>query len=131
MRNTSTQLIVFGGVQLAPSPVIFHTLPWPVTPSLVQRFPSRSKATPLAPGTPMAKVVAVGGVPALGVKVQIFALAPSATKRSPMSLNAIPSGVQGVGSLPTKIKDGLELAGLMLQTGQNVSPREVIAAPPV
>src|SRR4029077_8065897 len=69
MRNTSTQLTGGEAVQLAPGPVIFQTLPWPVVPSPVQRFPCRSKATPLVPGTPAAKIVASGGLLASGLKV--------------------------------------------------------------
>src|SRR6266478_4567289 len=47
MRKTSSQLTISGKageeVQLASGPVIFQTLPWPVVPSPVQRFPCRSK----------------------------------------------------------------------------------------
>src|SRR5712692_5979789 len=53
----------------APVGEILHTRPTPVVPSPVQRLPSRSKATPLVPGTPEANTDAVGGLPALGVKV--------------------------------------------------------------
>src|SRR6266496_2179224 len=70
IRKTSWQLTIGdGGVQLAPAPVIFHTLPWPVVPSPVQRLPSRSKATPLVPGMLDAKIVAFGGLLAFGVNV--------------------------------------------------------------
>src|SRR5437763_10119347 len=54
IRKTSSQLIGDGAVQLAPAPVILHTLPCPVVPSPVQRLPSRSNARPLVPGTPEA-----------------------------------------------------------------------------
>ena len=56
MRNTSSQLTAGVVAQLAPGLVIFQTLPWPVVPSLVQRLPRRSKANPLVPGTPVAKI---------------------------------------------------------------------------
>ena len=40
--------------------------PAPVPPSVTQRSPRRSKATPLEPGTPVAKTVAVGGAVGVG-----------------------------------------------------------------
>src|SRR6266568_949094 len=95
---------------------IFQSAPRAV--SILKRSPFLLKAKPLA--TRGWEPRAQGVVNGAGQTVLISALAPSATKRSPMSLNAIPSGVQGVGSLPTKIKDGGELDGLILQTGQNV-----------
>ena len=71
MRNTSSQLTGGGECSWLPGPVIFQTLPWPVVPSLTQRFPFLSKAIPLAPGTPRANGVAVGGFAALGVRTHI------------------------------------------------------------
>ncbi len=50
---------------------IRHTRPWAVVPSETQRSPRRSKATPLAPGTPVANSVAVGGASALGLKTMM------------------------------------------------------------
>src|ERR1700752_4574086 len=69
MRKTSSQLIAGVDVQLAPGPVIFQTLPRAVTPSLAQRFPFLSKAMLSAPGTPEAKMVAMGGFLTLGLNV--------------------------------------------------------------
>src|SRR5205085_5732975 len=43
-----------------PSGVTFQTRPRPVVPSPVQRLPSRSKARPLVPVTPVVKIVATG-----------------------------------------------------------------------
>src|SRR5215475_3239238 len=128
MRNTSSHPAKVGSHTLPAAP-IFHTRPCPVPPSESHRWPSRSKATPFAPGTPVAKAVAVGGMASSGVKLQTLALALSATNRSPVSFNAMPRGLQGVGSLPTNTKVGLER--LMRQTGQNVSPRLGIGVPPV
>lgn len=45
MRNASAA---------APPRGTLQTRPWPVVPSPVHRFPSRSKAMPLVPGTPEA-----------------------------------------------------------------------------
>src|SRR5829696_6129582 len=53
-------------VTVVPKEFIFHTRPCPVVPSPVQRLPLRSKASPLVPGTPEAKTLAVGGVLLLG-----------------------------------------------------------------
>src|SRR5262249_7831360 len=68
MRNTSSQFTGGVAVQLAPGLVIFQTLPWPVVPSPVHRLPRRSNANPFVPGTPCAKIAAVGGFLALGLK---------------------------------------------------------------
>src|SRR5262249_4075552 len=72
IRNTSSQLT--GGVveQLAPGPAIFQTLPKPVVLSPVQRFPRRSNATPLAPGTPVANGIAVSGFRAFGARTHMI-----------------------------------------------------------
>jgi|SRR6185369_10310525 hypothetical protein len=51
MRNTSAHFTSAPSAQSAPLPVIFHTRPWPVVPSPVQRFPFLSKAMPFVPGT--------------------------------------------------------------------------------
>ena len=127
MRKTSSQLTTAnGGLQFAPGPVIFHTLPWPVTPSLAQRFPCSSKVRPLTPGTPETEgVVMVGGLPALGLKLKIRAPAPSATNRSPMSLKAMPAKPQverpDAGSMfPTVASAGL--LRLICQTGHGGAP---------
>src|ERR1043166_8749135 len=55
MRNASTQPAPVVA-QLPPPEAIFQTLPIPVVPSPVQRLPSRSKANPFVPGTPVAKL---------------------------------------------------------------------------
>src|SRR5215510_7419742 len=68
-RKTSSQLTAGVEVQLAPGLVIFQTRPSAVVPSETQRFPLLSKAIPLAPGTPEAKMVALGGVVLSGLKV--------------------------------------------------------------
>src|SRR4029453_3672594 len=128
MRKASAHPVKVGS-HTPPAAPIFHTRPCPVPPSESHRLPSLSKAIPFPPGTPVAKAVAVGGVASLGVKLQTVALAPSATKRSPVSFNAMPRGIQGVGRFPTNTKAGLKR--LMRQTGQNVSPRLGIGVPPV
>src|SRR5688572_6347811 len=70
MRKTSSQLTAGVELQFAPGPVIFQTLPRPVVPSLAQRFPFVSKASPLAPGVPVANgTVTIGGLTVFGVKL--------------------------------------------------------------
>src|SRR4051794_2781324 len=85
-----------------------QTRPNPVVPSPVQRLPSRSKAMPFVPGTPVAKASAVGTVahdPAVesseaqplasGATFQIVpAPAPSATYRLSAASNVMPDGLQ-------------------------------------
>src|SRR5262245_34677115 len=119
IRNTSSQLT--GGVvaQLAPGPAIFQTLPKPVVPSPVQRFPRRSNATPLAPGTPVANGIAVSGFRAFGARTHMIPpLAASAMLRLPAASNVMPAGLHPrFGMEPTTTKlSGLSL--LILQTGQ-------------
>ena len=82
-----------------PSSPIRHTRPWPVVPSETQRSPRLSKATPLAPGTPVANTVAVGGFDALGRRRWMSG--PSVTNSSPSRSNASPAGPHGAGSWPT------------------------------
>src|SRR5882672_2610983 len=107
----------------APPPEgIFHTRPWPVVPSPVQRLPSRSNASPFVPGTPLPYTVAVGGVPALGVKVQT--LSASERNRFPFASKAMPEGLHGAGTNPTGTSEGPERE--MRHTGQGLAPRPVV-----
>src|SRR5258706_3815867 len=122
MRNASTQPVKAGS-QAPPVEAIFQTLPSPVTPSPVQRLPSRSKASPFVPGTPVAKAVAVGGVVAFGaVTFQTVPVpAASATYRVAPSSKGMPEGLQatGFGMKPTTVCGGDDgAAELIFHTGQ-------------
>src|SRR5436190_1799946 len=88
-----------------------HTRPTLVVPSPVQRLPSRSKAMPFVPGTPVAKAVAVGMDAHAGAvessESQPLASgatfhsvpvpAPSAIYRLPSASKVMPDGLQPVG----------------------------------
>src|SRR5687768_2219423 len=103
------------GSHTPPAGWILQTLPCPVVPSPVHRLPSRSKASPLVPGTPVAKAVAVGGVPSSGLNRHTMPPeAESATYRSPCASNAMPDALHDPGTKPTTVRADSSI----LQTGQ-------------
>src|SRR3954453_24232891 len=78
-----------------------HTRPCAVPPSLTHSAPSRSHATPLAPGVPLAYSVAVGGAAASGSSTSMWSAL--VTYRRPSGPEARPAGLHGAARLPTTV----------------------------